>query len=303
MRLPAEQARRSPVSFESPPINRYKCRLIRIIPEHPMCHRPRTIRTPSGLFRGGNRQWLTPLSQRPVSARSRFLESCDPTNMNDVCGETLSESEKLSVVQSSPVSKLESAIDALQKFYGALPRPPRDPFTLFVWEVLSTHSTDRKRDAALAALKHMAALTPDTMWQAPHNRLADAVALAGPYLEQRLRALRTGIDRFRRTPDLPTIVRGERAAARRALKGLPQMGEAGAYRMLLFAADHPVLPVDARVSRVARRLGYGTADQKSWSAHARSIREAVARELPDEAEAYRRAFVYLAHHGAMTCTE
>src|SRR5262250_1823033 len=107
MRLPAEQARRSPVSFESPPINRYKCRLIRIIPEHPMCHRPRTLRTPSGLFRGGNRQRLTPLLQRPVAARSRFVESCDPRNMKVVCDETLSESEKSSVVQSSIVSKLE----------------------------------------------------------------------------------------------------------------------------------------------------------------------------------------------------
>ena len=27
--------------------------------------------------------------------------------------------------------------------------------------------------------------------------------------------------------------------------------------MLLFAADHAILPVDARVNRVGRRLGYG----------------------------------------------
>ena len=38
--------------------------------------------------------------------------------------------------------------------------PPRDPFTLFVWEVLSGHSTPRKRDAALASLKRARALTP-----------------------------------------------------------------------------------------------------------------------------------------------
>ena len=30
-----------------------------------------------------------------------------------------------------------AASSALQRFYGALPPPPRDPFTLFVWEVLS----------------------------------------------------------------------------------------------------------------------------------------------------------------------
>jgi endonuclease-3 len=202
----------------------------------------------------------------------------------------------------SAKARLDTLVDRLAKFYGALPRPPRDPFTLFVWEVLSTHSTDRKRDASLAALKKIPALTPDAMWRAPHQQLADAVALAGPYTETRLRALRTGIDHFRRTPDLQTIVRGDAAAARRALKGLPQMGEAGAYRMLLFAADHAVLPVDARVSRVARRLGYG-AEQGTFPKTAKSIREAVARELPASADAYRRAFVYLSHHGAATCTE
>ena len=200
------------------------------------------------------------------------------------------------------VSRLENLIDALHRFYGALPLPPRDPFTLFVWEVLSVHSTPLKRDASLAALKRNRALTPDAMWRAPQKRLEESVALAGPYAEQRLKALRTGVDLFRRTPTLPAVIRGPLPQARRALKGLPQMGEAGAYRMLLFAADHPVLPVDARVSRVARRLGYGELS-KEFSKTARSVREAIAAELPPQPDAYRRTFLYLNHHGATTCTE
>jgi endonuclease III len=200
------------------------------------------------------------------------------------------------------MSRLETLLQSLQRFYGALPRPPRDPFTLFVWEVLSPHSTPRKRDAALAALKRIPALTPDAMWRAPQKKVEDAVALAGPYVETRLRALKAGGDRFRRAPELPATIRGPIAAARRALKGLPQMGEGGAYRMLLFAADHPVLPVDARVSRVARRLGFGE-ERGDFTKTARSVREAAARELPADADAYRRAFVYLSHHGAATCAE
>jgi endonuclease-3 len=152
------------------------------------------------------------------------------------------------------VPAVDSLIDRLEKFYGALPAPPRDPFTLFVWEVLSPHASPQKRDAALAALKRARALTPDAMWRAPQKTLESSVALAGPYLEQRLKALKTGVDIFRRTPTLAATIRGPIVAARRALKGLPQMGEGGAYRMLLFAADQPALPVDARVSRVARRL-------------------------------------------------
>jgi len=140
------------------------------------------------------------------------------------------------------------------------------------------------------------------MSRAPQKKLEESVKLAGPYGEQRLLALRTGVDRFRRSPDLPQVIRGPLPAARRSLKGLPQMGEGGAYRMLLFAADHVVLPIDARVSRVARRLGYGEA-QGDFAKTARSVREAIAAELPSEADAYRRAFVYLHHHGGATCTE
>jgi endonuclease III len=200
-------------------------------------------------------------------------------------------------------SRLEGHVAALQKFYGAVPAPPRDPFTLFVWEIMSGHSTPRKRDAALAALKKIPALTPDAMWRAPQQKLEAAVAAAGPYTEQRLLALRKGIDYFRRAPDLPKTIRGPLKAALKALKGLPQMGEAGGYRMLLFAADHPVLPVDARLSRVAKRLGYGSGDHTSWPALARSIREAVASDLQAETAVYRRAYLYLSHHGGATCTE
>ena len=116
------------------------------------------------------------------------------------------------------------------------------------------------------------------MSRAPQKKLEESVTLAGPYAEQRLRALRTGVDRFRRSPDLPQVIRGPLPAARRSLKGLPQMGEGGAYRMLLFAADHPVLPVDAPVSRVARRLGYGQ-QHADFAKTARSVREAVSGEL------------------------
>jgi endonuclease-3 len=200
------------------------------------------------------------------------------------------------------VSRLEGLLTRLRKFYGALPAPPSDPFTLFAWEVLSVHSTPRKRDAALAALKRARALTPDAMWRTPQKKLEDSVALAGPYAEQRLRALRTGVDLFRRSPDLPALIRGSLQTARRALKPFPTLGEGGAHRMLLFAAEHAILPVDARVSRVGRRLGYGE-QHSDFKKTSRSVQAAIAPELPLVVDVYRRAYVYLSHHGATTCTE
>ena len=200
------------------------------------------------------------------------------------------------------MSKLEDQLNTLQTFYGALPQPPRDPFILFVWEVLSVHSTPRKRDLALAALKRIRVLTPDSMWRAPKKKLEESVALVGPYAEQRLDALRTGVDLFRRSPNLPAIIRGPLPAARRALKPLPQLGEAGAHRMLLFAADHPILPVDARINRVGQRLGYGEpgGDFRKTS---RSVQAALTRELSPDVDTFQRAFLYLSHHGGATCTE
>jgi endonuclease III len=200
------------------------------------------------------------------------------------------------------VPRLETILIALQKFYGVLPPLPRDPFTLFVWEVLSVHSTPRKRDAAMAALKRIPAMTPDSMWRAPAKKLEQAAKIAGPYVDNRLQALRSGSELFRRSPQLPAVIRGPLAAARRALKPLPQLGETGAHRMLLFAADQVILPVDARVSRVGRRLGYGEA-ASDFKRQARSVQNAFTRELPASAEAYRHAFLYLSHHGAATCTE
>jgi endonuclease III len=200
------------------------------------------------------------------------------------------------------VSRLEEQLDVLEAFYGPLSRPPQDPFILFVWEVLSVHSTPRRRDAALAALKRIPALTPDSMWRAPQKKLEESVKLAGPYSENRLTALRSGVELFRRTVKLPEIIRGPLAAARRALKPLPQLGETGAHRMLLFAADHQILPVDARICRVGVRLGYGDG-AGDFRKKSRSVQQALTRELPPDTGTFRRAFLYLSHHGAATCTE
>jgi endonuclease III len=140
------------------------------------------------------------------------------------------------------------------------------------------------------------------MWRESFKRLEETIALAGPHRDERLQALRAGAEAFRRSPDLPAVIRGPVVPARRALKRLPQMNESAAHRMLLFAADRPILPIDASVSRVARRLGYGNPAGPSARA-ARSLRGAVARELPADSATYRHAYLYLSHHGAAACTE
>jgi endonuclease III len=189
----------------------------------------------------------------------------------------------------------------LQRFYGLLPRPPADPFALFVWEVLSLKATPRGRDVAFAAMRRGHTLTPDALVRAPRAKLESAVAAAGGATELRLSALRAGAEVFRRQRTFGAVLRGSLLVARRILRLLPQLDQAAAHRMLLFAADRPVLPVDARVERVARRLGYGWDGTAKSSA--RVVRRALGQMFEGDVEACRRAFVYLEHHGGVTCTE
>jgi endonuclease III len=201
------------------------------------------------------------------------------------------------------LTRLQRLVGRLKRFHGAVPEPPAEPFALFVWQVLFNHSTPKKRDAAVAGLKRLGALTPEGMWNASPKALADCVHRAGPFGEYRLMALRKGVEVFRRDSDWPGVLTGPVPAALRRLKVLPRMsGDGPAYTMLLFAGGHAVLPVNARVARVATRLGYGEM-AAAFPKIAKSIRGAIAPELGERVAAYRDAYVYFEHHGAATCTE
>ena len=201
------------------------------------------------------------------------------------------------------MTRLEQLLRKLQTHHGPQPEPPTDAFELFVWEGLSWHAAPAKRDAAFAALKRARVLTPEAMAKAPRAKLDPIVASAGPYSSQRLQALRRGVDLFKERPQFRATITGPIKDALKSLKGLRQMGgDSGAYRMLLFAGDHPVLPVNASVERTARRLGYGSSG-KDFKQAAKSVRDAVTPELPPTAKAYRTAYVYLAHHGITICKQ
>jgi endonuclease III len=201
------------------------------------------------------------------------------------------------------VTRLQRIVGQLKRRYGALPVPPSDPFALFVWQVLFNHSTPKKRDASVAGLKRLGALTPDGMWNAAPKALAECVHRAGPFGDYRLMALRKGVEVFRRDADLAGVLEGQANIALRRLKVLPRMsGDGPAYCMLLFAGGQPVLPVNARVARVATRLGYGQM-AGAFPKIAKSIRQAIDPELGDRVTAYRDLYVYFEHHGGATCTE
>lgn len=180
-------------------------------------------------------------------------------------------------------------MDRLERFYGPLPQPPEDPFALYVWEVLGVRTTPARRDAAMGALRRIPALTPDSMAKAARAKLEKAVGLAGPYRDERLRALSSGVDVFKRNPDLPKKLRGNLDAARDALALLPHLTAASSQWLLLFAGRHPLLPDDPNVRRVLARLRMGA--------------DFAADELGGVVTAIQRATLYLSHHGRATCID
>jgi endonuclease III len=201
-----------------------------------------------------------------------------------------------------PTVEFDDTIRDLRAFYGPQPIPPHEPFALYVWEVMNFHAAPLKREAALAALKRIPALTPDSIWKTPLAKLEAASALAGPYLDERVRALRAGADVFRRKPDLARALAGRPIGAMRALRALPQLNGAGASRMLLYAAGVPVIPVDAVTARVVVRLGLCEADP-DVRRQARRVRRALDGLVPKELDARRRVIQLLEHHGQATCAE
>jgi endonuclease III len=199
----------------------------------------------------------------------------------------------------SPHEQLRAQVVELQRFYGLLPMPPGDPFALFAWEVLARKALPTGRDAALAALRKAHILTPDAVVRAPRAALETAVAAAGSSRDLRVDALRAGAEVFRRNRMLPAAICGPLSGARRALRLLGQLDAAGAHRMLLFAGDHPIVPADPRVLRVAARLGYVTVEKQA----VRRARRQLGALLGADRDILRRAAVYLSHHAALTCTE
>jgi endonuclease III len=189
----------------------------------------------------------------------------------------------------------------LERLYGHLPLPPRDPFGFYVWEVLSHQATPKQADAALYALKRLRALTPDAMHRAPPAKIQSAVGLAGSCPDSRLQALKAGVTLFRRSSGLTFGFPETLRKSRRTLSAFPHLGTSGVRRMLLFAGNYPVFPIDASIERLFLRLG--VVDEPSSRRLQRRLRQAIVSGLPHSAGDYRRAFLYFSHHGVMTCTE
>ncbi len=196
---------------------------------------------------------------------------------------------------------IESIVEDVRRFYEPQPEPPRDAFGFFLWYVLGQRATPMRRDAAMAALKRIPALTPDAVWKAPRAKLHAAVAHAGPP-EERLHAVMSGVEIFRHHRDIDQRLHGALRDARRATRLLGPLDPVGAQWMLLVAGDHPVVPRHAGVGRLMLRLGLASRPIDDGPLPHVAIVRDLAAAAPRDARFLRTAMQYLVYHVAVTCT-
>lgn len=202
---------------------------------------------------------------------------------------------------SDPTVWLSPIVEELRTFYEPQADPPHDAFGFYLWYVLGQRTVPMKRDGALAALKRIPAMTPDSLWKAPRAKVFQAIAHVGPP-EERLHAIMSGVEVFRRWRDLEERLRGPILEARRATRLLASLGRVGAQWMILAAGDHPILPRHAGVGRIALRLGVVPPTRCDPALAQSRAARAVAATLPRDAHFLKSAILYLTHHAAVTCT-
>jgi endonuclease III len=193
-------------------------------------------------------------------------------------------------------------VSRLVTFYGPLPTPPADAFGVYLWDVLGIRTTAGRRDAALQALRRVPAMTPDSVRKLGRGRLEAIARLSGPFAEERVSAIETGVDVFRRRRDFAAELDGPLRRAWLAAGDLPHLGEAGSARLLLFASRHGLVPVDVGVSRFAVRFGL-VEPLPNLRRLSRTVRRRLAAALPSGLSDRRQAVLYLAHHAQSTCVE
>ena len=164
-------------------------------------------------------------------------------------------------------------------------RRPHDPFRCFVWEVLVHPDDAGTRDARIAALQRIPALTPDAMCRAARRKLEAAVALRGPL--PGTAAPRAASSRRRPVPPRsrvwPRSIRGPVRRRAGVRKALPRWARRRAPDAAVRGGTIAVLPVDPRhgatVAPPRYRRGAGTIERRGASD---ASAQRLAAELPGD---------------------
>lgn len=199
---------------------------------------------------------------------------------------------------------LREAVDRLQRHYGK-PAPLRatDPFAMVLWECCAYLVDDARRRRVYDRLVKATGGDPARIAAMKPGALAELIAADGgmrpPMRAEKLQRAADLVLEVGRT-ELRALCRNDAARARRILLEFPNFGGPGADKILMVAGSLETIAPDSNAARVLVRLGFGKDDAR-YDRMYRSVVEAVAPELPEDAERRVRAHRLLRQHGQVLC--
>jgi endonuclease-3 len=200
--------------------------------------------------------------------------------------------------------ELRMLLARLKRHYGepALP-PAKGPFELVLWENACYLLPDERRAAVFEKLRTQVGLNAEAIWKADQSVLLPLARMGGMRPETRVfrwrEIARITLQQFE--GNLDCILALPYAAAKKALKQFPTIGDPGAEKILLFCGVGPGLPLESNGLRVLVRAGFGREQQKNYGAMYRSVQEAIEGRLPRNPQELARAHLLLREHGKTLC--
>jgi endonuclease-3 len=218
---------------------------------------------------------------------------------------------------------LDDTLDALETLYGRPVWERRlDATSELILTILTQNSADTNAEKAFVALRaaYPSGLPPEHHapgigWGGaglPDGAPPDWAAVEGADLTELIDVIRPGGLAPTKAPRLQATLRrireqrgdhsleflGEMAplAARDWLTSIPGIGKKTASVLLLFCFNHPLMPVDRHVERVAKRIGLLPAKLPADASH-----DYFLAMLAGSPERTYEAHVLLIHHGRVIC--
>jgi endonuclease-3 len=194
-------------------------------------------------------------------------------------------------------TRAQKILQILRKTY-AMPKliaSNRDPFKTLIVTIISQNTADRNTAKAFEKLSKTFAIKPEVLANADTSKIEECLKVAG-LQRNKARAIkqvsRIVLNEFH--GGLSTVLSLPLGEARETLLKLPGIGPKTADVVLLFCAEKPTIPVDTHVGRLAKRLGFASADAGYEKVRA-SLQELF---VPED---YLTAHVLLIEHGRRYC--
>jgi len=194
-------------------------------------------------------------------------------------------------------------VETLKIAYGS-PSPPatRDPFELILHENIAYLVSDDRREKAFRELKRRVGLRTSDLLAASMPELAEITAIGGIFPELRARRLQESARLVRDEfgGDLRSVLKLDRAQARKALKEFPTIGDPGADKILLFSGTVATLAPESNGLRVLVRLGFAK-ESKNYAAMYRNLQRSLEDQTGQACAPLITAHQLLKRHGQGIC--